>query len=95
MTQLGKLSTSEEMALSTNSTRLYIPLINEGTDVVRPTEGVRLGPDLFLVEATDDYDPELEEWAFPPGSRVKCQREIRGGIDILVARELATPSRAV
>ena len=73
--------------MSTNTIQLYIPLLNEGTDVLRPTSGVVLGPDIVQVEPTADFDPELEEWEFPPGSQVRCTREIRGGNEILVARE--------
>jgi len=73
--------------MSTNVIQIYVPLLNEGTDVVRPTNGVLLAPDLVRVEPTEDYDPELEEWQFPPGSEVRCVRERRGATEILVARE--------
>ena len=74
------------MALSTNAIQFYIPLLNEGTDVLRPTTGVFVGPDVVRVEAPDDYNPEVEEWEFPPGSEVRCVAEFRGGSQILVAR---------
>lgn len=73
--------------MSTNTIQLYIPLLNEGTNVFRPTTGVVLDQDVFRVEPTTDYDPELEEWEFPPGSQVRCVRETRGGNEILVARQ--------
>ena len=66
--------------------QVYIPLLNEGTNVLRPATGVLVGPDIFRVEATDDYDAEIEEWEFPPGSEVRCVTETRNGIQILVAR---------
>jgi hypothetical protein len=72
--------------LSTDSVHLYIPLLNEGTDVLRPTTGVFVGPDVIRVEASADYDPDIEEWEFPPGSEVRCIAEFRGGRQILVAR---------
>jgi hypothetical protein len=84
-----KSSTSEATALSTNTIPIYVPLLNEGTDVLRPTNGFVLGPDLVRVQPTADYDPELEEWEFPPGSEVRCVSEVRGGRAILVARRLA------
>jgi hypothetical protein len=80
--------------MSTNVIQIYVPLLNEGTDVVRPTNGILLAPDLVRVEPTEDYDPELEEWQFPPGSEVRCVRERRGSGEILVARELF-PSRSL
>jgi hypothetical protein len=41
---------------------------------------------LVKVVATRDYDPDVEEWGFPPDSTVRCVKEVRGGREILVAR---------
>jgi hypothetical protein len=78
---------SAEMASSTNVIELYIPLLNEGTDVLRPTTGLLLGHNIVQVLATVDYDPGVEEWEFPPGSKVKCISETKGGRKLLVARQ--------
>ena len=78
---------SAETASSTSTVELYVPLLNEGTDVLRPTTGVRLGDDVFQVRPTPGYDPSVEEWQFPPGSKVKCVQETRGGRTLLVARQ--------
>ena len=75
--------------MSTDVIQIYVRLLNEGTDVVRPTNGVVLAPDVIRVEPTKDYDSELEQWQFPPGSKVRCVRERRGDAEILVARERA------
>jgi hypothetical protein len=72
--------------LSTERVQLYVPLLNEGTDVLRPTTGVFVGPDVIRIEASADYDPDTEEWEFPPGSEVRGVAEFRGGRQILVAR---------
>ena len=77
---------SEVMALSTNELPIYIPLLNEGTDVLRPTTGIILETDVVRVVATRDYNPDIEEWEFVPGSTVRCVKEFRGGREILVAR---------
>jgi len=77
---------SEEMAFSTSEIVIYVPLLNEGTDVVRPTTGIVLQTDQVQVIATPDYDPRFEEWEFPPGSTVRCVKEFREGREILVAR---------
>jgi hypothetical protein len=77
------------MALSTERVQLFVPLLNEGTDVLRPTTGVFVCPDVIRLEAPADYDPDIEEWEFPPGSEVRCIAEFRGGRQILVARALA------
>ena len=78
---------SAEMASSTSVQTVYVPLLNEGTSVVRPTQGVKLGENLYRVLPTKDYDPNDEEWEFPPGTVVECVGEIRGGQEILVARK--------
>ncbi len=78
---------SAETASSTNVVELYIPLLNEGTAVLRPTTGLVLGSDIVQVLPTADYDPTIEEWEFPPGSKVKCVTESKGGRKLLVARQ--------
>ena len=77
---------SAEMVSSTDVIELYIPLLNEGTTVLRPTTGIVLGPNVVQVLPTSDYDPDVEEWEFLPGSHVQCAVEVRGGREILVAR---------
>jgi hypothetical protein len=80
---------SAEMASSTSGVTIYVPLINEGTSVVRPTQGVKLGENLYRILPTQDYDPSDEEWAFPPGTLVECQPETRNGHEVLVANKRA------
>lgn len=80
---------SAEMASSTRMQTIYVPLLNEGTSVIRPTQGVQLGENLYRVLPTQDYDPNDEEWEFPPGSVVECLVESRDGQEILVARKKA------
>jgi hypothetical protein len=77
---------SAETVSSTNTVELYIPLLHEGTEVLRPTKGLLLESDVVQVLATTDYDPAIEEWAFPPGSKVRCVVETRGDRKLLVAR---------
>lgn len=74
---------SAEMISNTNT--IYIPLLDEGVAVVRPTQGEPLGDDVYRVLPTDDYDPNDEHWEFPPGSVVTCRRETRDGDEVLVA----------
>ena len=78
---------SAEMVSSTDAVEIYIPLLNEGTDVLRPTKGLVVGPDIVQVVATTDYDPAIEEWEFPPGSKVRCMSEFRDGRTVRVARK--------
>ena len=44
--------------LSTNKVKIYVRLIDEGTEVSRPTEALDLGNGLLELLATPDYDSE-------------------------------------
>jgi hypothetical protein len=52
---------------------LYVRLLNEGTEVFRPTSASELGGGLFCLIATPDYDPDLEEWEILPGEMVRIE----------------------
>jgi hypothetical protein len=78
---------SAETGSSTSPIEVFIPLRNEGTDVLRPTLGLVVGSNEVEVLPTPDYDPADEAWEFPPGTRVRCFRETRSGRDVLVARQ--------
>ena len=80
---------SAETASSTSALTIYVPLLNEGTSVVRPTQGVKLGESVYRVLHTKDHDPNDEEWEFAPGSIVECFPETRSGQELLVARKRA------
>jgi hypothetical protein len=55
---------------------IHIALLGEGTEVWRPVQAERIGPDLYFVLGPV---PDGEEWAFPPGSLVRCvTRELSG-----------------
>ena len=77
-------------AQASNIKIIYVPLLNEGTPVVRPTQGVPMGDRVYRLLETPDYDPEVENWEFPPGSVVQCVFEVRDGERILVARTLVS-----
>ena len=66
---------------------IYMPLLNEGVDVWRPVEAAPLSSDTYRVEGSM---PDEEEWAFAPGSIVRCEsRTFSGGEKGLTAVELA------
>lgn len=73
---------------ASNTEIIYIPLLEEGVPVLRPTRGSPQESGGFVVLATTDYDPEIEVWQFPPGSVVSCVLERHDGDEILVARNL-------
>lgn len=66
---------------------IYIRLLDEGTPVYRPTQGMMIEDLIFEVLPTEDYSPEDEHWEFPPGKIVRCKKEIYGGNEIIVAIE--------
>jgi len=68
--------------------KIYVPLLDEGTEVIRPTLGEPLGGGLYRVLPTPSYDPEDELWAFLPGSVVRCVLKRYGQEDVLLASEL-------
>jgi len=54
--------------------RLFVRLLNEGTEVSRPVDGVEVGVGLFKLLPPDEYDPDAETWEFPPGSTVRVTK---------------------
>lgn len=80
---------SGEMGLNTKGRVVYVRLLDEGTDVVRPTFAVEADDATFVLLAPDDYDPEDEMWEFPPGSRVNCETKRREDEELLIATSLA------
>jgi hypothetical protein len=76
---------SEERTSSTETVTIYVRLLNEGTDVLRPVAARRISDTEFLLLQPEDYDPFDEQWEFPPGSVVHSRPEIRRGEQVLVA----------
>ena len=83
---------SGDAQLPSNKVRLYVCLLNEGATCARPTTGVFVARDVVRVDATENYDPEDEEWEFPPGSEVRLVAEMWSDGQILVARSRADAS---
>lgn len=75
-------------ATDSSTSTIYISLLDEGTTVFRPTQGVPVGDGFYRVLPTPDYDAEDEHWEFTPGSVVRCVSEDHHGEQILVAKEL-------
>lgn len=86
---------SEAMASSTEE--IHIRLLDEGVDVWRPTQGLRVGPMTFKVLPTPEYDPEDENWEFVPGTVVVCERRTlsEGPVMAAVRRADARPGGSV
>ena len=88
--ELERLFTSVGQDLRTET--IYIPLLEEGVPVYRPTQAKPLEEATFLVLPTPDYDPDIEIWEFPPGSVVSCEIERHEDRELLVARRLVRGS---
>ena len=85
---------SEETASFTTETReVFVRLTGEGTDVCRPTRASPRGGMQFELLATEDYDPDDEQWEFPPGSVVVCSSRDVCGRHILMATSLVGSER--
>jgi hypothetical protein len=67
---------------------IFMPLLNEGTDVWRPVNAERLGPDTFQVIGPE---PDHEEWMFTPGTIVRAiAKQFDDGKEGIVAIALST-----
>ena len=73
---------------SEKTVKIYIQVLEEGTDTARGTQAVDLGGGVYKILPTPNYDPEDEIWEFLPGSFVKCivTTDDKGN-DILLAVE--------
>lgn len=69
--------------------KIYIKLLNEGTEVWRSVEATKNSDATFTV-ANSHSIPEGENWEFVPGQKVKCKHQVFSGVNSeLVAYELA------
>ena len=57
-------------------TVVYVRLLDEGTDVWRPVSASSLPDGVFQLAKPADYDPEMENWEFPPQAKVTCAPKI-------------------
>jgi hypothetical protein len=58
--------------MSNSLVTVYVPLLDEGTAVSRPTQAREVGMNRYELLATDNYDASDETWQFLPGSVVQC-----------------------
>ncbi|HEX4186900.1 MAG TPA: hypothetical protein VHY83_03280 [Solirubrobacteraceae bacterium] len=65
-----------------DKTLIYVELLDEGVDVWRPVPAIPEGADVYRLP---DKKPADETWAFPPGSRVRCEARLIDGGEQLVA----------
>jgi hypothetical protein len=93
----GRVSAALEKTTSNLSRpeepNVYVKLVGEGTDTIRPTTAISLGDGLYELQPTNDYDPEDETWEFVPGSKVEVERTTIGGKLLLLAVATARGNR--
>ena len=56
---------------------IYIYLLDEAVDVWLPTDGEWISEMIYKVLPTENYDPEDEHWEFPPGTTVRCEKQVK------------------
>jgi hypothetical protein len=71
--------------MATTKVTIYVRLLDEGTDVSRPTEALDLGDGLLKLLPTPDYDSKDETWEFLPGSVVRCEKRYGNSGEYLLA----------
>ena len=75
------------MRSDTEMINLHVRLLNEGTEVSRPTYALNLGGGLFKLLPTPDYNAADEEWEFVPGTVVRTQKREDENGEYLIATE--------
>ena len=73
--------------------KIYIPLLDEGTNVWRPIQAEKVGPDTYRIPAHYDPGAHGEQWEFQPGATVVCQPTKTSDGTILAAVRLASSGR--
>ena len=58
--------------MNTNTLTVYVRLLDEGTEVLRPVLAALISGNEYQLLEDQDYDQDDEEWEFPPGTRVIC-----------------------
>jgi hypothetical protein len=61
---------------------VYVELLDEGVDVWRPVEAERESDGVVRLPGNA---PDGETWAYPPGSRVRCERRDIGLVAVALA----------
>jgi hypothetical protein len=52
---------------------VYVQLFDDGVPVWRPVPATSVRDAEFILRGEDEYDPEMEQWEFLPGTRVRVE----------------------
>lgn len=79
--------------MHTNKYTIYVKLLDEGTNVLRPTLALLIRDNEYQILEDSTYDPEIELWEFPPGTRILCEyRNVSGKLALVACgRSGGTP----
>ncbi len=78
-----------------HTVEVYVRLLNEGTETYRPARGLDLGNGLFRLTSATPYDPDDEDWEFPPDSVVALAPRKDENGSYLVAVDPANSAKIV
>lgn len=76
---------AKDSNIDTIEATVYVRLLDEGTDVYRPTRARHVTGNLFQLAADDSYDERLETREFLPGAIVCTEQRILEGERLVVA----------
>jgi hypothetical protein len=68
-----------------NTVQIYVEVLNEGSPTLRSTQAIEQGNGILKLLPADNYNPQDEQWAFPPGSLVRGEKKMNGKKEILFA----------
>jgi hypothetical protein len=72
--------------VATVESTVFVALLGEAVDVWSPVQAIDLGGGVFRLPPVA---PDDENWAFSPGSFVRCERRTLDGDEVLVVCALA------
>jgi hypothetical protein len=76
------------------TSKIYVYLLDEGTDCWRPVQAAGLGADRYRIVSEND-DPEDEHWQFTTGDVVRCmERQLSGGRHLVAIEKLVDTTTA-
>lgn len=65
--------------------KIYIQLLEEGTKVYRPVPAIEIESNIYKVQGFEIYDPDDENWEFPPDTYVLVEEQKLDNQSVLVA----------
>ncbi|MBP1152574.1 hypothetical protein [Methylocaldum sp. RMAD-M] len=64
---------------------VYVRLLGEGVEVYRPVPASQVESNIYVLGGAEIFDPEDEQWEFPPGEYVVAENKTLDGEVVLVA----------